>query len=225
MNIEEQILPYQKLTKEYNAQLVAVSKTKPNESIEAAYKAGQRIFGENKVQELVTKNDTLPKDIQWHMIGHLQRNKVKYIAPFIKLIHAVDSLKLLKEINKEAKKNNRIIHCLLQVHISNEETKFGFSYEELDLLLTSNSLNEFENIIISGFMGMATNTTNEKLIAKEFSSLQQFYIKHKDNTSPVIQLQELSMGMSGDYKIALQYGSTLIRIGSAIFGSRNLDKQ
>lgn len=221
MNIEEQILPYQKLTKSHNAQLVAVSKTKPNSSIEAAYKTGQRIFGENKVQELVNKYETLPKDIQWHMIGHLQTNKVKYIAPFVSLIHAVDSIKLLKEINKQAKKNNRTINCLLQIHISNEESKFGFSYDELETALTTNTFSEFENITITGLMGMATNTTNQTVVANEFSKLQQFFHKHKNNNSPNIQLQEISTGMSGDYKIALQYGSTLIRIGSAIFGTRD----
>ncbi len=219
MNIEEQISPYQNLVKKYNAQLVAVSKTKPNSSIETAYTTGQRVFGENKVQELVDKYNTLPKDIKWHMIGHLQRNKVKFIAPFVQLIHAVDSVRLLKEINKQAKNNDRIIDCLLQIHISTEETKFGFSYNELQQLLEENAFEQFQNIRIVGLMGMATNTKNTTQIRKEFAELKAFSIKIK--TTNNIDTKEISMGMSGDYQIALEEGSTMVRIGSAIFGNRN----
>ena len=221
MNIEEQIIPYQNIAKKYNASLVAVSKTKPISSIESAYKTGQRIFGENKVQELTEKHEQLPKDIEWHMIGHLQTNKVKYIAPFVSLIHAVDSIKLLKEINKQGKKNNRIINCLLQLHISTEDEKFGFTYDELEALFNEDAFITFQNIKIIGFMGMATNTENTKQIEDEFRNLKAFFNLKKKNTTSNIQLTEISMGMSGDYQLALNEGSTLIRIGSAIFGSRN----
>jgi pyridoxal phosphate enzyme (YggS family) len=220
MNIEEQIIPYQKLAKSHNAQLVAVSKTKPITAIEAAYETGQRIFGENKVQELVEKHEILPKDIKWHMIGHLQTNKVKYIAPFIDLIHAIDSLKLLKEINKQALKNNRVIDCLLQIHISTEDSKFGFSYEELNDCFISLAFNEFENIKIIGLMGMATNTKDTSKIRSEFNTLNAFFINQQKTSYHNIDLKQLSMGMSSDYKIALEEGSSLIRIGSAIFGTR-----
>ena len=224
MNIEEQIIPYQKLVKSYKAELVAVSKTKPISAIEEAYQAGQRIFGENKVQELVEKYEALQKDIEWHMIGHLQTNKVKYIAPFVHLIHAVDSIKLLKEINKQALKNNRTIECLLQLHISSEATKFGFSYDQLTELLKDELFDQFSNIKIVGLMGMATNTENEKQIKEEFSSLKSFFTDKKKHIRENIDLRHLSMGMSGDYKIALKEGSTLIRIGSGIFGKRNQNK-
>ena len=220
MNIEEQIIPYQNIAKKHNASLVAVSKTKPISSIESAYKTGQRIFGENKVQELTEKHEQLPKDIEWHMIGHLQTNKVKYIAPFISLIHAVDSIKLIKEIDKQGKKNNRIINCLLQLHISAEDEKFGFTYDELEILFNEDAFIAFHNIKIIGFMGMATNTENTKQIEDEFSNLKAFFNLKKTNTTTNIQLTEISMGMSGDYQLALNEGSTLIRIGSAIFGSR-----
>lgn len=202
--------------------LVAVSKTKPNELVQEAYDAGQRIFGENKVQELVEKEDSLPKDIEWHMIGHLQTNKVKYIAPFVSLIHAVDSYKLLKEINKQAKKNDRIINCLLQFHIAKEENKFGLNFQEVQDLLGSDEFMQLQNISISGLMGMATNTSNENQIRDEFQDLESnfnilksHFFKFNDN------FKQISMGMSGDYKIAIEEGSTMVRIGSAIFGTRN----
>ena len=192
--------------------LVAVSKTKPVSDIEKAYNSGQLIFGENKVQELVEKHNKLPKKIQWHMIGHLQTNKVKFIAPFVSLIHGVDSEKLLKEIDKRAKQNNRIIDCLLQVHITRESTKFGFSSEEIKDIIPK--LESYKNVNIIGLMGMATFTKNETQIKEEFSFLSDIYKKYK-------QMNTLSMGMSGDYKIAIDYGSTMIRIGSTIFGNRN----
>ena len=192
--------------------LVAVSKTKPVSDIEKAYNSGQLIFGENKVQELVEKHNKLPKKIQWHMIGHLQTNKVKFIAPFVSLIHGVDSEKLLKEIDKRAKQNNRIIDCLLQVHITRESTKFGFSSEEIKDIIPK--LESYKNVNIIGLMGMATFTKNETQIKEEFSFLSDIYKKHK-------QMNTLSMGMSGDYKIAIDCGSTMIRIGSTIFGNRN----
>lgn len=198
--------------------LIAVSKTNPNQAILEAYKAGQRIFGENKVQELVEKYESLPKDIEWHMIGHLQTNKVKYIAPFVKLIHGVDSLKLLQEINKRAEQNNRIIDCLLQVHIAKEETKFGFDEGEILELLQSNEFNSLKNIKIIGLMGMATNTTDELQIRKEFKSLRNLFSKLNTHHPA---LTTLSMGMSSDYKIAIEEGSTMIRVGSSIFGARN----
>jgi pyridoxal phosphate enzyme (YggS family) len=183
-----------------------------------AYNTGQRIFGENKVQELVAKYEILPKDISWHLVGHLQTNKVKYIAPFVSLIHAVDSLKLLQEINKQAEKNNRIIDCLLQIHIAVEETKFGLSYEECSALLNSLQQNSLSNVRIVGLMGMATNTDDETKIKSEFQKLREYFqsIKSVHN-----YLQVLSMGMSSDYKIALEVGSTMIRVGSSIFGTRN----
>jgi len=192
--------------------LVAVSKTKPVSDIEKAYNSGQLIFGENKVQELVEKHNKLPKNIQWHMIGHLQTNKVKFIAPFVSLIHGVDSEKLLKEIDKRAKQNNRIIDCLLQVHITRESAKFGFSSEEIKDIIPK--LESYKNVNIIGLMGMATFTKNETQIKEEFSFLSDIYKKHK-------QMNTLSMGMSGDYKIAINYGSTMIRVGSTIFGNRN----
>jgi pyridoxal phosphate enzyme (YggS family) len=194
--------------------LVAVSKTKPNTAILEAYNAGQRIFGENKVQELARKAEELPKDIAWHMIGHLQTNKVKIIAPFVSLIHAVDSLKLLNEINKRAEHNNRIINCLLQVHIATESSKFGFGIEEVESAL--NQAKEFKNIKIIGLMGMATFTDDTQQISQEFKNLKTvFNIIQNDH------ITSLSMGMSGDYNLAIEQGSTMIRVGSAIFGQRN----
>jgi hypothetical protein len=205
-----------------NVTLVAVSKTKPILDLEEAYNAGQRIFGENKVQEMVDKYDYLPKDIQWHMIGHLQRNKVKYMAHFVSLIHGVDSLKTLKEINKQAKKHNRIIDCLLQARIATEETKFGLSFDEINTVLSGEEIIELENINIVGFMGMATFTENEQQLHTEFSSLKNFFDNHKLATNTKnCKIQTLSMGMSGDYKLAIENGSTMIRVGSSIFGSRN----
>ncbi len=197
--------------------LVAVTKTHPPEKILEAYQAGHRIFGENKVQELVSRQEQLPKDIEWHLIGHLQTNKVKYIAPFISLIHSVDSLKLLQEINKQALKHNRTIDCLLQIHIAEEETKFGLSFGEAQQLLASNEIQQIRNIRIKGLMGMATFTSDESQIRKEFRSLKTLFGQLSTNNK---QLSTLSMGMSSDYKIAIEEGSTLVRVGNAIFGSR-----
>ena len=194
--------------------LVAVSKTKPISDILVAYESGQRIFGENKVQELEMKHTKLPSDIEWHMIGHLQSNKVKYIAPFISLIHAVDSLKLLKEINRRAKQNNRIINCLLQVHIASERTKFGFEINEINEILDES--NKLENICIKGLMGMATFTKEKSQLNSEFTKINNLFKKIKNK-----KISTLSIGMSGDYELAINNGSTMIRIGSTIFGNRN----
>jgi pyridoxal phosphate enzyme (YggS family) len=200
--------------------LVAVSKTKPIPELMEAYDAGQRIFGENKIQEMAEKWEAMPKDIEWHMIGHVQTNKVKFMAPFVSLIHGVDSLKLLEEINKQAKKNNRIIDCLLQIYIAEEESKFGLDEEELNDILTSAAFQEMKNIRIVGLMGMATYTDNQEQIKKEFSHLKSIF----DNTNQLqtsnFQLLTLSMGMSGDYPLAIECGSTMVRIGSSIFGGR-----
>jgi pyridoxal phosphate enzyme (YggS family) len=199
--------------------LVAVSKTKPVADLMEAYEAGQRIFGENKIQEMAEKWEQMPKDIQWQMIGHVQTNKVKYMAPFVSLVHGVDSFKLLKEINKQAAKNDRIIDCLLQMHIAAEETKFGLDEEELDSLLASAEFQEMKNIQIKGLMGMATFTDNQNQIKKEFTHLKTVF----DDLSTRDELQQcsiLSMGMSGDYKLAIECGSTMVRIGSSIFGTR-----
>ncbi len=204
-----------------NVSLIAVSKTKPASDIQTLYDAGQRAFGENKVQELVEKYEVLPKDIEWHLIGHLQSNKVKYIAPFVHLIHGVDSFKLLKEINKEGVKCNRIIPCLLQFHIAQEETKFGFSFEEAQEILESNEFVELQNVAIYGVMGMASFTEDENQIHEEFQTLHNYFqlIKsHYFKFNP--DFKEISMGMSGDYKIAMEEGSTMVRVGSSIFGSR-----
>ncbi|WP_010518042.1 YggS family pyridoxal phosphate-dependent enzyme [Croceivirga radicis] len=198
--------------------LVAVSKTKPKEDLMEAYDAGQRIFGENKIQEMTEKWEALPKDISWHMIGHVQRNKVKYMAPYVSLIHGVDSFKLLKEIDKQAQKNNRNIACLLQMHIAEESTKFGLDSEELFAMLNDTNFKALDNITIKGLMGMATFTDDEAQIRKEFQNLRQLYNKAKEL---VPSLEVLSMGMSGDYKIAIEEGSTMVRIGSSIFGARN----
>ncbi|WP_036385402.1 YggS family pyridoxal phosphate-dependent enzyme [Muricauda sp. MAR_2010_75] len=198
--------------------LVAVSKTKPNEDILEAYNTGHRIFGENKVQEMVAKWEALPKDIEWHMIGHVQRNKVKYMAEFVALIHGVDSLKLLKEINKQAKKHDRVIPCLLQMHIAEEDTKFGLDDSELQDLLQSDEFKAMENIKIMGLMGMATFTSDENQVRKEFAHLKSVFEKLQQKL-PEISI--LSMGMSGDYALAIEEGSTMVRIGSSIFGARN----
>ena len=201
--------------------LIAVSKTQPFEKLQEAYDAGQRVFGENKAQELTLKYEALPKDIEWHMIGHLQSNKVKYIAPFVHLIHSVDSLKLLSEIDKQALKNSRVISCLLQIHIADEETKFGFSEAEVIEILQGGALNSLSNIRIVGFMGMATLTEDENKIRSEFKTLKSIFEKIKLMVVPGnIELKELSMGMSSDYKIAVEEGSTLVRVGTAIFGNR-----
>jgi len=202
-----------------NVQLVAVSKTKPVSDIREAYDAGQRLFGENRVQEMVNKYQTLPKDIQWHMIGHLQRNKVKYMAPFVHLIHGVDSLEKLIEINKQAKKHDRVINCLLQVKIAQENSKFGLNEEDIVSILQSEEIKDLKNIKIEGLMGMATFTSNERQLNDEFKSLKVLF--DKLNTSLILDLKTLSMGMSGDYKIAIKNGSNMIRVGSAIFGERN----
>lgn len=198
--------------------LVAVSKTKPIVDIQEAYDAGQRIFGENKIQEMVTKYDELPKDIQWHMIGHLQRNKVKYMAHFVDLIHGVDSLKTLREIDKQAKKHDRVINCLLQARIAKEDTKFGLSFEEINTILYSEEMNALSNVKIVGFMGMATFTHDQEQLNEEFSSLKRLFDQLKTHNS---DLKILSMGMSGDYQLAVKNGSTMIRVGSSIFGARN----
>ena len=198
--------------------LVAVSKTKPNAAILEAYNAGQRIFGENKIQEMAAKHDELPKDIQWHMIGHLQSNKVKYMAHFVDLIHGVDSFKTLKEINKQAKKHNRVINCLLQARIAKEETKFGLSFSDINQIISSEEISELKNIKITGLMGMATFTENQEQLKEEFSSLKVFFDKLRLNNKT---LKTLSMGMSGDYQLAIENGSTMVRVGSAIFGARN----
>lgn len=196
--------------------LVAVSKTKPNAAIMEAYDAGHRVFGENKVQDMVAKSEELPSDIQWHMIGHLQTNKVKYIAPFVSLIHGVDSLKLIKEIDKRAAQNNRIIDCLLQIHIAEEETKFGLSdIEATQVLAYAKHLN---NVRIKGLMGMATNTRDESIVRNEFAGLKELFLKFQSVSE---HLQIISMGMSTDYEIAIEQGSTMVRVGSAIFGRRN----
>lgn len=205
--------------------LVAVSKTKPVEDLQEAYTAGQRVFGENKIQEMVDKYDTLPKDIQWHMIGHLQSNKVKYMAHFVDLIHGVDKLKTLKVINKEAKKHDRVINCLLQAKIAKEETKFGLSFADIETILTSEEFSELENIKIVGLMGMATFTDNLTQLNEEFSSLKSVFdkLKQEVNTDNC-KLNVLSMGMSGDYKLAIENGSTMVRVGSSIFGHRNYNQ-
>lgn len=205
-------------------ELVAVSKTKPNAAILEAYEAGQRVFGENKIQEMTDKYEALPKDIAWHMIGHVQRNKVKYMAPFVTLIHAVDSLRLLVEIDKQAKRNNRVISCLLQLFIADEETKFGLSEDELFELLDSEEFKSLQHIKIQGLMGMATFTENQDQIKQEFSTLQSIFEKVQTyNHLPNVACDTLSMGMSNDYPIAIACGSTMIRIGSTIFGERNYE--
>ena len=202
--------------------LVAVSKTKPISDLMEAYDAGQRIFGENKIQEMAEKWEAMPKDIEWHMIGHVQTNKVKFMAPFVSLIHGVDSLKLLEEINKQAKKNNRIIDCLLQVYIAEEESKFGLDEDELAGIIrfiTQNSV-IYKNIRIVGLMGMATFTDNQNQIKKEFTHLKSIFDSYQNLKSEICNLKSISMGMSGDYNLAIECGSTMVRIGSSIFGNR-----
>jgi pyridoxal phosphate enzyme (YggS family) len=213
---------YQEIINELHgkATLVAVSKTKPVEDIQQLYDLGHRDFGENYVQELTEKQALLPKDINWHYIGHLQSNKVKYIAPFVHLIHGVDSLNLLKEINKQGLKNNRTIDCLLQIHIAKEETKFGLDSHELDTLLTSD-LSALKNIRITGLMGMASFSSNMNLVRSEFDYLKSLFDKYSQHLTSNTKLQTLSMGMSADYIIALQEGSNMVRIGSLLFGERN----
>ncbi len=215
--IAENLLKIQQSIPE-NVTLVAVSKTKPVADLQEAYNAGQRVFGENKIQEMVDKYNVLPKDIKWHMIGHLQSNKVKYMAHFVDLIHGVDKFKTLKEINKQAKKHNRVIDCLLQAKIAKEDTKFGLSFHEIEAILASEETLELKNINIVGFMGMATFTDNETQLQEEFSSLKTLFDKFKTQNP---SLKILSMGMSGDYKLAISNGSNMIRVGSSIFGNRN----
>ena len=216
MSIQKQLLSIlEDLPKHIH--LIAVSKTKPNADLEEAYAAGQRIFGENKIQEMTQKWETLPKDIQWHMIGNVQTNKVKYMAPYVSLIHGVDRYKLLKEINKQAAKSDRIIDCLLQMHIAQEDTKFGFNKEEIETVVTDLKANPLPHIRIKGLMGMATFTEDEVQLVSEFSQLKNFFDTHKT----AFNFKTLSMGMSGDYKIAIAQGSTMIRVGSSIFGERN----
>jgi hypothetical protein len=205
-----------------HCKLVAVSKTKPNEDLMEAYNTGQLALGENKVQEMTEKAESLPKDIEWHMIGHLQRNKVKYIVPYVHLIHSVDSVRLLKEINKQGEKIDRKVAVLLQMHIAEEESKFGLDEKELIELLTSDEFKDMENIEVKGLMGMATFTDDKDKVRREFRSLKNLFDKiSRDYNDEKLNLQELSMGMSGDFEIAIEEGSTMLRIGSSIFGARN----
>jgi pyridoxal phosphate enzyme (YggS family) len=221
MNIRSQILYFREKCAQKGAKLVAVSKTYGQSEIMQAYEAGQRIFGENRVQELVPKYELLPEDIEWHLIGHLQTNKVKYIAPFVAMIHSVDSFKLLEEINKQAAKVNRIIPCLLQIFIAKEETKFGFDEKELYELLQSKEIHQLKNVSVRGLMGMATFTDDKEQIKAEFAYIKAVSDTCKSKfTERNVSFSELSVGMSSDFEIALEYGSTLVRIGSAIFGAR-----
>lgn len=223
MGIKDNLKSVKSTFQNPNCLLVAVSKTKPIEDLREAYDAGIRDFGENKVQEIQEKQSQLPEDARWHMIGHLQSNKVKYIASFVHLIHGVDSFKLLQEINKQGKKTDRIIPCLLQMHIAEEETKFGFDKSELEEMLDSKEFKDLTHVRISGLMGMATFTENLEQVRKEFRGLKQLFEDLKSRTLPgFVHLEELSMGMSGDYLIAQEEGSTMVRIGSAIFGARKL---
>ena len=217
MSISENIKKYKTELPE-DVTLVAISKTKPTEDLLEAYEAGQRHFGENKIQEMTDKWEELPKDIKWHMVGHVQRNKVKYMAPYVSLIHAVDSLKLLKEINKEADKNDRSIDCLLQIKIAEEDSKYGISAEEAKEILDSEKFKSFDRVKVKGLMGMATFTDDETQVKKEFEHLKSVFNDFKETYS---NMNILSMGMSGDYKIALDCGSNMVRIGSDIFGERN----
>jgi len=220
MNIKENLEQVKNEIPE-TVKLVAVSKTKPVEIIQEAYDAGQRVFGENKAQEMSTKHEQLPKDIEWHFIGHMQTNKVKYIAPFVSLIPSVDSLKVLKEINKQAEKNNRVIDCLLQFHIAEEESKFGLSLEGAKELLQQPGLPAMEHVQIAGVMGMASFTSDQEQVTKEFALLKDIYSQLKEGYfKDTPTFKEISMGMSGDYRMALQDGSTMVRVGSAIFGAR-----
>lgn len=217
---------YQEILSKLNGQatLVAVSKTKPAEDILELYNLGQRDFGENYVQELVDKYEQLPKDIRWHFIGHLQSNKVKYIAPFVHLIHGADSFSLLKEINKQAAKNNRIIDCLLQIHISGEATKFGLDDNELHELMNASTINQLTNIRVTGLMGMASFSDDMELVRNEFKNLKKSFDINTKLSTANCQLSTLSMGMSSDYTIALEEGSNMVRIGSLLFGERNYSK-
>jgi PLP dependent protein len=224
MSIKSNLEAIQEQLSGTSARLVAVTKTKPVEVLLEAYQAGCRVMGENRVQEMATKWEALPKDIEWHLIGHLQRNKVKYMAPFVHLIHSIDGLELLQEVNKQAAKNDRVIDCLLQIFIAQEETKFGLSPEEAQALLQDPAFAVLENIRIVGLMGMATNTDDLVQIRAEFRSLKNLFEQLKNNVQLIqmaqIALREISMGMSGDFPIALEEGATLVRVGSAIFGHR-----
>ncbi|HEX8547627.1 MAG TPA: YggS family pyridoxal phosphate-dependent enzyme [Cytophagaceae bacterium] len=222
MDLQRNIQQIQQVVRHSDAKLVAVTKTYPVEVLQEAYDLGLRAFGENKVQELIQKFEVLPRDIEWHLIGHLQSNKVKHIAPFVHLIHSVDSMSLLKEINKQAEKNFRVIDCLLQIHIAKEETKFGLSEEEAVEIIRSHELPSLKNIKIIGLMGMATNTSDESVIRAEFRSLKTlFELFKRSYASDVVSFHELSMGMSSDYKVALEEGSTMVRVGSSLFGKRD----
>ncbi len=202
-----------------HVQLVAISKTKPVEVVLEAYQAGQRVFGENKVQEMVAKQEAMPKDIQWHLVGHLQTNKIKYIIPFVSLIHSVDSQKLLEAIDKEAGKKSRVVDCLLQVHIAQEETKFGFDRNELLTLVNSGALASYSSVRVVGLMGMASFTDSQSQVRSEFRGLQQLFLEMKPIFGNLFT--QISMGMSGDYLLAIEEGSTMVRVGSSIFGERN----
>lgn len=220
MNIEA----YHQIVNElkgFDAQLVAVSKTKPVEDIQSLLNEGQLVFGENKVQEMTAKHEELDKNIQWHMIGHLQRNKVKYMAPYVSLIHGIDSLRLLKEVNKQGEKAGRKLNCLLQMHIAEEESKFGLSREELDEILQYLDAEKPAHVQVSGLMGMATNTANQPQVSKEFTGLRKLYDELKAGPFSASGFEVLSMGMSGDYPLALEAGSNMVRVGSKIFGARN----
>jgi PLP dependent protein len=219
MSIKENLLKIQS-TIPNHVTLVAVSKTKPISDLMEAYNAGQRIFGENKIQEMTDKWEQMPKDIEWHMIGHVQTNKVKFMAPFVKLIHGVESLKLLIEINKQAQKNNRIIDCLFQIFIATEETKFGLLETELNEIIESTVFKNLQNINIVGLMGMASFTNSQSQIETEFQNLKQIFDKASQQKSENFNLKILSMGMSNDYQIAISHGSNMIRVGSSIFGTR-----
>jgi len=217
VSIAENIVSIKAELAPYHTQLVAVTKNQPIASLEQLYNSNHRIFGENRVQELTTKHESLPKDIEWHLIGHLQTNKVKYIASFVHTIHSIDSLKLLAEVNKQAAKNERVINCLLQMFIAKEETKFGLDESEALAILTSSELPTFENIKIVGLMGMATNIDNHAIVVDEFRQLKAFYDFVKTIKLPNVNFVEISMGMSSDYLLAAREGSTMVRIGSAIF--------
>jgi hypothetical protein len=224
MNIKNNINNLRSLIPD-SCKIVAVSKTHSPEKIKEAYDAGQRIFGENRVQEMAPKYEALPKDIQWHMIGHMQTNKVKYIAPFVYMIHSVDRYNVLEEINKQAAKANRIIPCLLQIHIAKEESKFGFSEDEVMMLIMSSEVKNLANVSIQGLMGMATFTSDQEQVRTEFRGLHDLFHRLKSSTLPPnVEMKELSMGMSGDYQIAIEEGSTMVRIGSSIFGERPTNK-
>lgn len=222
MSVQENLQRVKASFKKQDCLLIAVTKTKPLADIMEAYEAGIRDFGENKVQEMVDKQPQLPADIRWHMIGHLQRNKVKYIAPFVHLIHGVDSLRLLKAIDKEGRKVDRVLSCLLQIYIAKEESKFGFSEDEIWEMINSGELEKLENVKIEGLMGMATFTTAQELVRQEFRGLKTLMDQLKEsNLPPLFKLEELSMGMSADFLIAQEEGSSMVRVGSAIFGERN----